>query len=121
MFDDPKTRFNQANDPYVTVLSHPITINEIHAAIIGLSGLLFGMVAVTASGEIRFAVNMAVVFLLVYAIVGKPAFHALPHDVEDYEKTVGLKTIKGEPWWWLSTFLPSYLIGRVLAVNGVVA
>lgn len=117
MVTPPGVRFENNDETTVTVLDHPVTANEIHAAGIGLSGTLFGVLSVTAGSEIQVAVNGIVLLLAAYAIIGDPAFHALPHDAEEYEKTIGLKTIKCEPWWFLVPFMTTFLISRVAVIN----
>ena len=121
MFDKPKERFKQENDTYVTVLSHPITTNEIHAAVMGLSGSLFGTIVVSGGPEARILGHVVALFLAAYAIIGDPALHALPHSADDYANTIGLQTLKKEPWWFLASFVPSYLLGRALAAGGITA
>lgn len=91
----------------VPITGHPITINEIHAAQLGLVGLFIG-IAYNAGLEAP-AIALAVA-LVGYAVIGEPAFHSLPHDAPEYE-TIGMKTIRHEPWWFLVPFVVSFVIG----------
>ena len=91
----------------VPVLNHPITINEIHAAQLGLIGLFVGLLYASGSHTIASGIS---VLVLSYAILGSPAFHSLNHDAPKY-KTIGMKTIKHEPWWFAFPYLITFLIG----------
>lgn len=116
--DTPKTRVGAVDNTYVTVFSHSVTLNEIHAAEMGLVGLLFGTVAALGAAEVRLFSDMVTVFLVAYAIIGDPALHSLPHDADEYIRTVGLQTIKYEPWWFLLPFTLTYVLSRVIAAAG---
>lgn len=94
----------------VPVLDHPITINEIHAFQLGVTGLLFGL---GATSSLPVLPDMAVILsalLLGYAILGNPAFHSLGHKEPEY-KTMGMRTIKHEPWWFAVPFMTTFILG----------
>lgn len=91
-------------------INHPITINEIHAFQLGLTGLLFGL---GATSSLPVLPDMAVILsalLLGYAILGNPAFSSLGHEAPEY-KTIGMRTIKHEPWWFSVPFMTTFVIG----------
>jgi len=94
-------------------LDHPITINEIHAAQLGLLGLFVGLLYASGSHAIASGVSVTV---LSYAVLGSPAFHSLDHDAPTY-KTIGMRTIKHEPWWFAVPYVLSFLV----AVYGIAA
>ena len=91
----------------IPVLDHPITINEVHAAQLGLLGLFVGLLYASGSHTIASGVS---VMLLSYAVLGNPAFHSLDHDKPEY-KTIGMRTIKHEPWWFAVPYVTTFLIG----------
>ena len=91
----------------VPYTGHPITINEVHAAQLGLVGFMLG-VAYGAGLEAPAAGLGAL--LVGYAIFGSPVFSSLSHDAPEY-KTIGMKTIRHEPWWFVVPFLVSFVIG----------
>lgn len=93
----------------VPITGHPVTINEIHAAQMGLVGLFIGMAY--AIGMETMALTVAV-FLTTYAIVGKPSFRSLSMKEPGY-KTIGMKTIRHEPWWFIMPFITTFLVGVV--------
>lgn len=106
---DAKERFNEADKTLfrIPVIDHPVTPNEVHAMVIGLSGYLFA--TMWQAGDAIYTTPL-VVILPAYAIIGHPVLHALPHDHEDYEQTIGLKTIRSEPWWFLSTYILTFVL-----------
>lgn len=89
----------------VPILNHPITINEIHAAQLGLLGLFVGLLYSSGKPAVASGVSVLVIG---YAILGDPAFHSLGHDAPTY-KTMGMRTIKHEPWWFLVPYVLSFL------------
>ena len=106
-----KKKLLQRGDRVVTrPLGHPVTINEIHAFQLGLVGLLFGLAY--ASGLQMISLTLTLL-LVGYAILGNPAFRSLDHDDPAY-KTIGMKTIRHEPWWFTCPFLGTFLIGVYL-------
>jgi len=106
---DAEERFNAANKPlfHLPVINHPVTPNEIHAMMIGLSGYLF---ATMWQAGIDIYTIPLVLILPAYAIIGHPILSALPHDDEEYKQTIGLKTVRCEPWWFLSTYLLTFVL-----------
>ena len=93
----------------VPPLNHPVTINEIHAFQLGFAGLFVGLAY--GSGLETPAALLALT-LVGYAILGNPAFKSLNHDAPNY-KTIGMKTIKHEPWWFLMPFIASFVVGAM--------
>ena len=109
---DKKKLLQRGDKVKFRIFGHPITINEIHAFQLGFTGLLFGL---GATSSLPLLPDLAVLFsalLLGYAILGSPVFQSLDHDDPNY-KTIGMKTIKHEPWWFTMPFLVSFLIGAL--------
>lgn len=110
-------RINAADEtlleiPYPSIVKrgiakHGVTPNEIHAMIIGLSGYLFA--TMWQAGDQIYTTPM-VLILPAYAIIGHPVLAALPHDHETYSETIGLKTIRSEPWWFLFTYTLTFVL-----------
>lgn len=101
---EPSERIEEADYTLFRVpgIDHPITPNEIHASVIGLATGL--MVAWISLYGFETAAAVSMVFLVGYAVIGPPIFDSLPHADQDFEKTVALKTIRHEPWWFLFFF-----------------
>ncbi len=89
------------------VIGHPVTVNELHAFQLGLVGLLLGTLY---ASSLEAPVGVLVLLLVGYSIFGKPAFRSLSHDDPEY-KTIGMKTIKHEPWWFLTPLIITFYIG----------
>lgn len=99
---DHEDRVEAADSALVRLFDHPITANEIHAIITGMTAgwlTLFGLTL--GYGHM---VLYGAGFLVGYAFFGEPMFRSLSHDAEEYPETVALKTIRYEPWWFLSAF-----------------
>lgn len=118
---DPDDRLREGDAPLATPFGHPVTPNEVHAVVIGLSGVFTG--AAWALGSIDAAIGLTSI-LVGYALLGRPILRSLPHDHPDYGRarprlTMALRTIKREPWW----FLGSYTLWAVAtaAILGVLA
>lgn len=90
----------------VPVLDHPITINEIHAFQLGLLGLFVGM---TYNSGLEAVASGVAMLIVGYAIIGDPIFKSMSHDNPEY-KTIGMRTIKHEPWWFTVPFTVAFLI-----------
>lgn len=73
-------------------------------------GFLFG-----TRYQPRLAVPVLLLALLIvgYAVRGSPVFSGLGHDDPEY-KTIGMKTIRHEPWWFVTPFLLTFLIGATV-------
>jgi len=99
----------------VPLLNHPVTINEIHAFQIGFVGLFVGL---AFSSGLETPAALLALLLVGYAILGNPAFHSLGHDDPAY-KTIGMKTIKHEPWYFLVPFVASFVIGALYLAPAV--
>lgn len=106
--DDPAERVDEAADTLVWVLGHPLTINEVHATAIGTSGFLIGTIYRTAPAGAQNVAAGVVILLVVYAVFGEPAVKSLPHHADEYNTTVGLETIRCEPWWFLASFTAAF-------------
>lgn len=92
-------------------IEHPITINEIHALQLGVAGLLAGIGYTT--GYRGFAAG-ASILLVTYAILGFPVFQSMNHDNPKYKKTIGMRTIKHEPWWFISSYMAFFALAILL-------
>jgi hypothetical protein len=88
-------------------INHPITINEIHAFQMGLLGLFVGL---AYSSGYQGVASMVAMLAVGYAILGNPIFKSMNHDDPKY-KTIGMRTIKHEPWWFTVPFTASFVIG----------
>ncbi|AGB15466.1 hypothetical protein Halru_0842 [Halovivax ruber XH-70] len=95
-----RTRLDEGDEALARPLGHPITINEVHAALLGTVGLLVG-----------YSVPVLGPLLPLYAILGRPRFHSLPHDHVEYPRSIGLRTVRHEPWWALASYVPLYFVG----------
>ena len=100
-------RLREGDGTIVRIFDHPVTVNEVHALIIGCSGLLVATSVEPLS-------SLLTVLLIAYALGGQPAFASMAHDDPEYVRAIGLKMIKHEPWWFLVTFIPSILIGGLI-------
>lgn len=97
---DTHDRFDAGDEALVRPFGHPVTINEVHALVLGAVGLVIGYV-VPILGPI----------LPLYAVLGRPHFHALPHDHNDYHESIGPHTVRHEPWWTLASYVPLFFLG----------
>ena len=105
--EETRDRLREGQEPLLEAFGHDITANEVHALLIGCSGFL---VATTVNP----LDSLLSVMLVAYAIGGRPAFASLPHTDDEYEHSIGFKTIKHEPWFFLVTYIPAYVIGMSL-------
>jgi len=105
---DKKKLLRQGDRVLFRVFGHPVTINEIHATMLAFSGIIFG--AMYAEGFAAIAGPVAML-LIAYAILGNPALRSMPHGAEGYVKTIGMKTIKHEPWWFIPPFIVAFVVG----------
>ncbi len=103
---DKKKLLRNGDKVKFRVFGHPITINEIHAFQMGFIGIVVG----SAYGNGIEAAALLALALVGYAILGNPAFHSLNHDAPEY-KTIGMKTIKHEPWYFLVPFVATFIAG----------
>ena len=111
---DKTTRMQNKDVVRFRPFGHPITINEIHAAQIGIvAGFIIGM-AYLYMPDIAL---VSALILLGYAIIGKPFGRSLSHDAETYATTMGVRTIKHEPWYFLTFF--GLLFVTVVVTDGV--
>ncbi|WP_254767574.1 hypothetical protein [Salinilacihabitans rarus] len=97
---DPRERIHASDDPLVEPFGHPVTINELHALVLGVSGLVVG-----------YALPLLGPLLPLYAIFGRPPLRSLPHDKQT---TIGRKTIKHEPWYFTVSYTGAFLLGTVI-------
>lgn len=98
---------------------NPITYNELHAALIGTSGLFFGLLWSSGSAAVSGMVGSVSALMAAYAVFGYPVLGRLQKDAPGYRTAIGLKTIKTEPWWFLTPFTLLFLLtGYVLPVLG---
>ena len=93
---------------------HPVSVNEIHAVVIGAAA---GVVSALAwrAGEPDLTV-MLVFVLSGYAILGKPVGESMRHEDPEYcegsnRASIAVKTIRHEPWWFLAPFIGVLLLG----------
>lgn len=104
--DDPEERIEDGNRVLVRPFGHPVTVNEVHAVLLGLSAGVF-VGALYAAGYSEVPTGLAAT-LVGYSLLGKPFLKSLPHAAEKYadaeEKTIAVRTVKYEPWWFLSSF-----------------
>jgi hypothetical protein len=113
--DDPPDRVEDGAETIRRVFGHPISLNEVHAVAIGTSGFFFGLVYQTAPMDVQHIVTATATALVVYAVFGEPALQSLPHDAEEYATTVGLETIRCEPWWFITSFTGSFAAAFAVA------
>ena len=98
----------------VPLIDHPITVNEFHAHVLGLtSGSMVALAYHLGYETIGFLAGAG---LVGYALFGEPFLRSLPHGADEYKKTVALKTIKREPWHFLALFVLG--IGALLRATG---
>lgn len=98
----------------VPVMDHPISINEFHAHVIGAgAGILVTVAYLLGFESIGFLAGAG---LVGYSLFGRPFLRSLPHDADEYEKTIALKTIKWEPWHFLGAFLLG--VGAITLLTG---
>lgn len=95
-----ETRLEEGDEALVRPFGHPITINEVHAAVLGTIGVLVG-----------YSVPVLGPLFPLYAILGRPRFHALAHDHPAYPRSIGLRTVRHEPWWALASYVPLFVVG----------
>lgn len=98
-----RERITAGDGPKFSPFGHSITINEFHAVVLGFSGLLIG-----------FSVPHLGFALPAYAILGVPRLGSLSHDDPEYKKPIGLRTVRHEPWWMLSSYIPTFFIGTLI-------
>lgn len=87
----------------VPVLDHPVTVNEFHAQVLGLSSGILLSIAYTLGFE--WTVYVVALGLVGYALFGPPFLRSLPHDMPEYGNTVALRTVRWEPWHFLALFV----------------
>jgi len=112
--DDPRDRVEDGAETILRVLDHPVSVNEIHAVAIGVSGFFFGLLYQTGPAGVRHIVTAAASVLVLYAMFGEPALKSLPHHADGYATTVGLETIRCEPWWFIVSFTASFAVAVVV-------
>ncbi|AXR81481.1 hypothetical protein [Natrarchaeobaculum sulfurireducens] len=98
--EDTRDRVDAGDEAVVEPFGHPVTINELHAMILGFSGLVIG-----------YTLPVLGPLLILYAILGKPRFHSMAHDHPDYRMAIGYKSIRHEPWYFLFTYICTFMIG----------
>lgn len=99
---------------YVPIMKHPITINETHAHVIGVStGILVGFGILLGYHYVAFA---SMLLLVGYAVFGPPVLRSLPHELPAYRETVALRTVRWEPWHFLGLFLVA-LVGTLVVAG----
>lgn len=101
---DPEDRLREGDRGLIEPFGHEVTVNEVHALVLGTAGFL---VATTVDP----LDSLLTVAFVAYAVGGTPTFASLPHTDPEYDKSIGLKTIKHEPWYFLGSYLPSYVVG----------
>ena len=94
---------------HVPIVDHGVTINEIHAFQMGTIGLFVGLLYQTHFQDVAVFFSL---LMLGYAIIGRPAFRSLEHDHPEYV-TMGMKTIRHEPWWFITPYIITFLIGTL--------
>lgn len=109
---DLKQRLQRGDATLVRAFGHPISVNEVHATALGLIGVIAG--ALILVGGYEAALSLSVV-LLGYAVLGRPALQSLDHDHPAY-KTIGHKTIKHEPWYFVGSYVLSLALTLAVGV-----
>lgn len=112
--DPPRERVREADRPATSALGSPITLNEFHALLLGLSGVVFGASSVALESAVGLFSDLSVVLLILYALTRPPVFTGLPGDPIRYRESVGLRTISTEPWWFVVPLVLTYVAGRLL-------
>ena len=107
---DKKKLLQQGDVVKFRILGHPITINEIHAFQMGFVGLFVGL---AYSAGLTTEASLVAMALVSYAILGDPIFHSLDHENPKYKKSIGMKTIKHEPWYFIIPFVATFLVGML--------
>lgn len=105
-------RITEGDRELVNVAGHPVTVNEVHAVLLGFS--LAALTALFYAVE-PFLAAAAALTVAGTAIGGDPMGQSLSHDKYRYGKHVGIDTIKHEPWWFLTAYagllVPSISLG----------
>lgn len=106
---DKKKLLQKGDKVIITIpgLEHPITINEIHAFQLGLIVFLFGIASTSDLPVVPSLAVTGAMLLVGYAILGNPMFASMDMEDPDY-KTIGMKTIKHEPWWFIIPFFTTF-------------
>ena len=115
MSEGPQTRVKGGAKTIVRVFGHPVSANEVHGVAIGVSGFFLGLMYQTGASTVQGIAALTMLVLVGYAILGKPALHSLPKDAPEYQTTVGMKTIKTEPWWFLVSFTACFAAALAVA------
>jgi len=110
-----QTRVEGGAETVVKVFGHPVSANEVHAVAIGVSGFFLSFMYQTGASGAQGIAAVTMLVLVGYAIMGDPALHSLPKDAAEYRTTVGMKTIKTEPWWFLTSFTFFFALALVVA------
>lgn len=100
---DPEERVENTDYTYFKFLGNSFTKNEIHAVIIGLG---VGLLSLISWGFTVIAV------LIGYSVLGEPMLHSIDEDFDG--NTVGLQTIKYEPWYFLASVIISLGMLRLI-------
>lgn len=97
---DTHERLQAGDEVLIRLLGHPVTINEVHALLLGTTGLVIGYV-----------LPLLGPLLPLYAVLGRPRLHSLPHSAVEYHNSIGLHTVRHEPWWTLGSYIPLFFVG----------
>ena len=110
--EDTRERLRKGDRTLLRPFGHPVSINEVHAVLISTCGVLFGHAYATG---LELLVLPLVLLLIGYSILGRPMFSSLCHDDPNYDKSIGLKTIKHEPWYFIPPFILWFVLGTTVA------
>lgn len=94
-------RLKRGNKTVFSVGSQDLTLNELHAILLGVvMGIQVGW---TFSWGMERVAMGEMAILVSYAVFGGVPLHSVPDD--EIEETVALRTICYEPWWFLTPFV----------------
>lgn len=107
---DPEERLSRGDRVFVRVplllprdgwgiVWHPVTVNEYHSAVMGV---VFGLAIaplLVSGGDWQIVANILLVSFIGYSVAGRPFLGSLDHDDGEYSNSIGVRTIKHEPWW----------------------
>jgi len=101
----------------IPVIDWSITINEVHASLIGVAtGAIGGLAWVAGKAEL----TILLVFVFGgYALIGRPVGASMSESDPEYcsgnsNVSIAVRTIRHEPWYFL-TFMTSILCVLILA------
>lgn len=112
-----RLRANDREFLRIPIVDHSITINEIHASVIGVAT---GAVAAIAWLADKSELTVLLVFVLSgYAVLGRPLGASMSEDDPEYcdgpnKVSIAVRTIRHEPWYFLAFMIA--VLGGILAL-----